>query len=108
MIISTTGNLEGFEITDYLGLVAGETIRGANFVRDIFASVTDIVGGRSNAYEEELNNARQSALDELSDRARLLGADAVIGISMDYETIGARSAMIMVTATGTAVKIRKL
>ncbi len=108
MIISTTGNLEGFEITNYLGLVAGETIRGANFVRDIFASVTDIVGGRSNAYEEELNNARQSALDELSDRARLLGADAVIGISIDYETIGARSAMIMVTATGTAVKIRKL
>ncbi len=108
MLLSTTDTLSGFEITDYLGLVMGETIKGANFVRDIMASVTDVVGGRSNAYEEEIAAARQNALDELSDRARLLGADAVIGISLDYETIGSRSAMIMVTASGTAIKIRKI
>jgi len=108
MLLSTTDTLSGYEIQEYLGLVTGETIKGANFIRDIFASVTDIVGGRSTAYEEEVASARQAALDELSDRARLLGAEAVVGISLDYETIGGRAAMIMVTASGTAVRIRKI
>ena len=107
MLITTTSELSGYQITEYLGLVTGETIKGANFVRDIMASVTDIVGGRSAAYEEEVASARQNALDELTDRASRLGADAVIGISLDYETIGGRAAMIMVTAAGTAVRIRK-
>ncbi len=107
MIISTTDSLSGYEITQYLGIVTGETIRGANFIRDIMASVTDIVGGRSAAYEEEVGSARQHAIDELTDRASRLGADAVVGISLDYETIGGRAAMIMVTATGTAVRINK-
>ncbi len=108
MLITTTDTLSGYEITDYLGIVTGETIRGANFIRDIMASVTDIVGGRSAAYEEEVGAARQSALDELTDRARKFGADGVVGISLDYETIGGRAAMIMVTATGTAVKFQKI
>lgn len=108
MLVSTTGSLAGFEITEYLGIVTGETISGANLVRDVMATVTDYVGGRSTAYEEVVAKARQSALDELSDRARLKGADAVIGVSLDYETIGSRGAMIMVTAAGTAVRIRKI
>lgn len=108
MLVTTTDTLSGFEITEYLGIVTGETVAGANIIRDMMASVRDFVGGRSAAYEEEVGNARQSAIDELTDRARLLGADAVVGVSLDYETLGARAAMIMVTAAGTAVRIRKL
>lgn len=108
MLISTTDMLAGFEITEYLGIVTGETISGVNIVRDVMATVTDYVGGRSTAYEEEVAKARQSALDELADRARMRNADAVIGVSLDYETIGSRGAMIMVTAAGTAVRLRKL
>ena len=108
MLISTTDTLMGYEITDYLGIVTGETITGANIVRDVMATVTDYVGGRSAAYEEEVGRARESALDELRDRARVKGADAVVGVSLDYETIGSRGAMIMVTASGTAVKLRKI
>ncbi|MCB9993400.1 MAG: YbjQ family protein [Hyphomicrobiaceae bacterium] len=104
MIVSTTDTLQGRVITDYLGIVTGETISGANFVRDMMATVTDYIGGRSGAYEEVLQKSRQSTLDELEDRARRLGADAIVGVSFDYETIGGRGAMIMVTATGTAVK----
>ena len=108
MLTSTTDQLQGFDIIDYLGIVAGETISGANLVRDVMASVTDYVGGRSATYEEVLSKARESALDELTDRARLLGADAVVGVSLDYETVGSRGAMLMVTATGTAVRLRKV
>lgn len=108
MLTSTTDQLQGFEITEYLGIVTGETISGANVVRDIMASVTDFVGGRSATYEEILARSRESALNELTDRARLKGADAVVGISLDYETIGNRGSMLMVTATGTAVQLRKL
>ena len=108
MLISTTDMLSGFEITEYLGIVTGETISGANVIRDVMATVTDYVGGRSTAYEEEVNKARQNALDEMTDRARRLGADAVVGVSLDYETIGSRAAMIMVTAAGTAVRLRKV
>ncbi|MCF6302362.1 MAG: YbjQ family protein [Devosiaceae bacterium] len=108
MLISTTDTLQGYSIDEYFGIVTGETISGANVVRDIMATVTDYVGGRSGTYEEVLGDARQTTLTELSDRAKLLGANAVIGVSFDYETIGGRGAMIMVTATGTAVSISKI
>lgn len=98
----------GYEIVEYLGIVNGETISGANVVRDVMATVTDYVGGRSATYEEIVGQARQSSLDEMADRARQKGGDGVIGVSMDYETIGSRGAMIMVTAAGTAVRLRKI
>lgn len=107
MLIATTDTLDGFEVTEYLGLVTGETVSGANFIRDVMATVTDYVGGRSSAYEEVLGKARESAVEEMADRARLLGADAVIGVSIDYETVGARGAVLMVTAAGTAVRLHK-
>lgn len=107
MLISTTDTLQGYEITDYLGIVTGETISGANFVRDVMATVNDYVGGRSGTYEEVVAKARESTIEELCDRARLLEADAVVGVSIDYETVGSRGAMLMVNATGTAVKLRK-
>lgn len=108
MLISTTDTLQGYEITEYLGVVTGETISGANFVRDMMSTVTDYVGGRSGTYEEVVGKARESTLDEMSDRARLLGADAIVGVSLDYETVGSRGAMLMVNASGTAVRLRKL
>lgn len=108
MLVSTTDTLQGFEISEYLGLVTGETISGVNIVRDVMATVTDYVGGRSSTYEEEVGKARESALEEMVDRARLQGADAVVGVSLDYETIGSRGAMIMVTAAGTAVRLGKI
>ncbi len=103
MIATTTPNIEGRTIQKYLGLVAGEAIMGANVVRDIFASITDIVGGRSGAYETKLNEARKIAVDEMMDKARRLGADAVVGIDVDYEVI--REGMLMVAASGTAVRL---
>lgn len=108
MLTSTTDTLQGFEITDYLGIVTGETISGANVIRDIMATVTDYVGGRSAAYEEILEKARESSLVEMVDRARLKNADAVIGVSLDYEVVGSRGAMLLVTAAGTAVRLRKI
>ena len=107
MLVSTTDTLQGYDIDDYLGIVTGETISGANVVRDIMATVTDYVGGRSGTYEEVLEKARETTLNEIMDRARLLNANAIIGVSFDYETIGGRGAMLMVTATGTAVHISK-
>jgi uncharacterized protein YbjQ (UPF0145 family) len=106
MILSTTPTLEGHPITSYLGLVAGETIVGANVVRDFFASITDVIGGRAGAYEEVLGRARREALAELEERAADLGADAVVGIDLSYEAVGQTGSMLMVTATGTAVKLR--
>jgi len=100
MILTTTPTIEGRRITGYGGIVVGEAILGANVVRDLFAGVTDILGGRSAAYEEELGRARETALGELEDRARELGADAVVGIDLDYEVI---NSMMMVSASGTAV-----
>ena len=108
MLISTTEELQGFEITEYLGLVHGEVVSGANILRDVMATVTDFVGGRSAAYEEELENSRTSALQEIRDRAQRMGADAIVGLQLDFEVIGSRGAMIMVTAVGTAVRLRKL
>ncbi|HEY8595591.1 MAG TPA: YbjQ family protein [Devosiaceae bacterium] len=107
MLTTTTDTIDGCEIVDYLGIVTGECVTGANILRDMMATVTDYVGGRSAAYEEELAKARQSALDEMCDRARVMGANAVVGISLDYETIGGRGAMLLVTGTGTAVRMRK-
>lgn len=103
MIITTTHNIEGRTIQKYLGLVAGEAIMGANVVRDLFATITDIVGGRSGAYEAKLHQARTIAVEEMADQARRLGADAVGGVDVDYEVI--RDGMLMVAASGTAVKL---
>jgi uncharacterized protein YbjQ (UPF0145 family) len=105
MILTTTTSVDGRPVRTYLGLVTGEAILGANLFRDLFASIRDIVGGRSAAYEKELARARQVALDEMSDKARQLGADAIVGIDLDYEVLGAQSGMLMVSASGTAVKL---
>ena len=104
MLIVTTNSLEGKTIETYHGIVSGEAIMGANIVRDIFASVTDIVGGRSGSYENKLAEGRKIALDEMAERARAIGANAVIGVDLDFETL--REGMMMCVATGTAVTIR--
>lgn len=105
MILSTTPSLEGRPIREYRGIVTGEAILGANVFKDLFAGIRDIVGGRSATYERELGEARKIALDELADAARKLGANAVVGIDLDYEVIGANGSMLMVTASGTAVLV---
>ena len=104
MLLTTTNSIEGHQVKEYLGLVSGETIIGANLFKDIFASITDIVGGRSGSYERVLKEAKEEALREMEEKARYMGANAVIGIDLDYETIGANSSMLMVSASGTAVK----
>ena len=104
MIQTTTPSIEGRAITEYLGVVTGEAILGANIVRDLFAGVRDIVGGRSGAYEEELRKAREIAMSEFAAEAGSLRADAVVGIDLDYETVG-NGSMLMVTASGTAVRL---
>ncbi len=105
MLVTTTNTIEGRRITDYKGLVAGEAILGANLFRDLFASIRDIVGGRAGAYEKALNDARETAIAELTDKASALGANAVIGVDIDYETVGQNGSMLMVTAAGTAVVV---
>ncbi|MFT3673928.1 heavy metal-binding domain-containing protein [Aestuariivirga sp.] len=105
MLVTTTNTVEGRRIVEYKGLVAGEAILGANLFRDLFASIRDIVGGRSGSYEKVLNDARQTAVAEMTDKAARLGADAVIGVDIDYETVGTNGSMLMVTACGTAVKL---
>lgn len=105
MILTTTPTVEGRTIREYKGVVFGEVISGVNFFRDIAASIRDLVGGRSGSYEEELINARSQAMDEMVERAARLGADAVIGIDIDYEVLGEKGGMLMVTASGTAVKL---
>jgi len=104
MIITTTQTVEGRQITEYLGIVSAETILGANFLRDFAASITDIIGGRAGSYESKLREGREQCLRELMSEARRLGADAVVGIDIDYEVLG--QAMLMVTASGTAVRLR--
>ncbi|WP_040609190.1 heavy metal-binding domain-containing protein [Pseudooceanicola batsensis] len=103
MIITTTNNIEGKRITSYRGIVVGEAIMGANVVRDFFAGITDIVGGRSGAYEAKLLDARRTAFAELEERARAAGGNAVVGVDLDYEVVG--DSMLMVSVSGTAVVI---
>jgi uncharacterized protein YbjQ (UPF0145 family) len=105
MIVSTTPTLEGRPIAEYRGLVTGEAILGANIFKDLFAGIRDIVGGRSGAYEQELARARQIAIEEMSAAAHAMGADAIVGVDLDYETVGQAGSMLMVTASGTAVKL---
>lgn len=103
MILTTTQGVDGRTVREYLGIVAGEAIMGANIVRDFFASVTDVIGGRAGMYESKLQEARKVALAEMSDLAARMGADAVVGVDIDYEVV--RDGMLMVTAAGTAVKL---
>ncbi len=103
MQITTTPSFEGHPIREYKGVVTGEAILGVNIFRDIFAGIRDIVGGRSAAYEEELGKARQIALDEMGQRAEARGGNAVVGVDIDYEVIGANNGMLLVSASGTAV-----
>ena len=105
MILTTTPTIEGKKITRYYGVVTGEAIMGANIFKDFFAGIRDIVGGRANAYETELRKAKDIAMEELSEHARRLGANAVVGIDLDYETVGVNSSMLMVSVSGTAVRI---
>ena len=106
MILTTTPTIEGRTIVEYKGVVFGEVIAGVDFLRDIAASIRNIVGGRSGSYEEELINAREQAMDEMRQRAQSMGADAVVGIDIDYEVLGSNNGMLMVTASGTAVGLR--
>jgi uncharacterized protein YbjQ (UPF0145 family) len=103
MIITTTPTIEGHPIREYKGIVVGEAIMGSNFVRDIFASITDVVGGRSGAYESKLADARRTAMSELEQEARRVGGNAVVGVDLDYEVVG--DSMLMVSVSGTAVVI---
>lgn len=105
MIVTTTPTLDGKIIEKYLGIVSSQTIIGANFFKDILGGLRDIFGGRSATYEEVLHKAREYALNELIQKANDLGADAVVGVSLDYETVGANGSMLMVSAIGTAVKV---
>ena len=107
MQFSTTPSMEGKTIVEYFCVVTGEGILGDNIFRDFFAGIRDIVGGRSGAYEKELRKAREIAFEELGDQARALGADAVVGIDIDYETVGQNGSMLMVSVSGTAVKTRR-
>jgi uncharacterized protein YbjQ (UPF0145 family) len=103
MLVTTTSNIEGTRIQKYLGLVTGEAILGANVFKDVFAGIRDIVGGRSATYERELKRAQEIAITELKTRAQELGANAVVGVDLDYEVLGANNGMLMVSASGTAV-----
>lgn len=105
MIVTTTPTVEGSRIEEYLGIVTGEAILGANIFRDLFAGLRDIVGGRSAAYEKELESARKIALSEMEEKARRIGANAVVGVDLDYEVLGASGGMLMVSASGTAVRL---
>lgn len=105
MIVSTTPSIEGRPVREYLGVVTGEAILGANLFRDLFASIRDVVGGRSGSYEQVLRSGRDQALAEMQQEAAARGADAVIAVDLDYETVGQNGSMLMVTASGTAVRL---
>ncbi len=105
MLVITTSNIEGKKITKYIGIVSGEAIIGANIVKDFFAGIRDVVGGRAGSYEQGLREAKSIALREMSDQAQHLGANAVIAVDLDYEAIGANGSMLMVSANGTAVVV---
>jgi len=105
VIVTTTALLEGKPVQDYLGIVTGEVIVGANLFRDIFASITDLVGGRSSSYEQVLARARNEAIEEMTEQARQLGGNAVVGVDIDYEVLGSNGSMLMVSVSGTAVRV---
>ena len=107
MLHSTTPSLEGYSVVKYHGVVTGETIIGANLFRDFFAGIRDMIGGRAGSYEEVLRKAKDTSMQEMEELARQMGANAIIGISLDYETIGANGSMLMVSCSGTAVTIEK-
>ncbi len=107
MLVTTTSTLQDRKIVTYHGIVAGEAILGANVFKDLFAGIRDIVGGRSAAYEEELRKAKTTAISEMVDQARDLGANAVIGVDLDFETVGGSGSMLMVAASGTAVTVEE-
>ena len=107
MIVTTTPSVEGYRITGYYGIVFGEVITGINFLRDFGAGIRNIVGGRSEGYEQELLQTRNEALQELEQRAASMGAHAVVGVDIDYEVLGADNGMLMVTASGTAVQLAR-
>jgi uncharacterized protein YbjQ (UPF0145 family) len=106
VIVTTTNAIEGREIARYVGLVAGEAVMGTNVFRDMFAGIRDIVGGRSGSYEKELKKARELAVEEMTADAMEMGANAVIGVDIDYETVGEKGSMLMVIAAGTAVILK--
>ena len=105
MILTTTPQVEGYTIREYKGVVTGETIIGANFMKDLFAGIRDIVGGRSASYEKVLRQAKDTSMQEMMERAHAMGANAIVGIDIDYETIGESNSMLMVATSGTAVVI---
>lgn len=105
MIVTTTDSIEGRPIREHLGIVSGEAILGANVFRDLFANIRDILGGRSGAYEKSLKEARDTALQEMEAEAARIGADAIVAVDLDYEVIGERGSMLMVSANGTAVRL---
>lgn len=105
MLMTTTSSVEGRSITNYYGVVTGEAILGANLFRDLFAGIRDIVGGRSGAYEKELRKAREIAFEEIQNAAQDMGANAVVGIDIDYEVVGEKGGMLMVSVSGTAVQV---
>ncbi len=105
MIVSTTPSIEGQPVQRYIGIVSGEAIIGANIFKDLFASIRDVVGGRSGSYEQVLREAKDHALREMEERAKSMGANAVLAVDLDYETVGSNGSMLMVSASGTAVVI---
>jgi uncharacterized protein YbjQ (UPF0145 family) len=106
MLKTTTSNIDGHQITEYLDVVVGEAILGANIFKDLFGAIRDIVGGRSGAYEAEMGKARQIAFDEMEEKARALGANGIVGIDIDYEVVGEKGSMMMVSVSGTAIRYR--
>ena len=106
MIVTTTHTVEGRQIVEYLGIVTGEVILGANMFRDLFASLRDVFGGRSGAYEQVLERGRREAILEMVDKGRQLGGDALVGVDLDYQVLGKRGSMLMIAVNGTAVKLR--
>ena len=106
MIVTTTQTVEGKQIAEYKGIVFGEVVSGVNFVKDLFSGITDIFGGRSSTYENELEEAREKAIEEMCERAAKRGANAVVGVDVDYEVLGKENGMLMVSVSGTAVKLK--
>lgn len=106
MLVTTTPTIEGHEIIEYKGIVFGEVVSGMNFVKDFFSGITDVIGVRSGSYESEFQDARDEAIEEMIKRASKMGADAIVGVDVDYEVLGKENGMIMVSVSGTAVKLR--